>query len=282
MELYEINPHIRYIRVGGNVFKAHSEISICYDARIFFFESGRGSVTVNGKKHPITDGTLMYFPPLSRYRFTIDEEHPIKIVLVNFDLTCKFAHIRAVLGIGTERSFDESLSPKYELPSELSEPIIINIPTLKTRLLQCNESFRSQNEMRAERASAYLKLCIVEMLSHKIAEVRPPIYESVMNFIKENYQNHSVTNQKIAEKFNYHPNHLNLVIKKHTGMSLREYIIHYRLEVSKELLLSDERTVSEIAWDSGFCSAAYFTKMFKEKNGITPMQYRRIARCSQI
>jgi len=49
MELYEINPHIRYGRIHKASFKVRTDISICYDARLFFFENTEGTITVNGK-----------------------------------------------------------------------------------------------------------------------------------------------------------------------------------------------------------------------------------------
>ena len=54
-----------------------------------------------------------------------------------------------------------------------------------------------------------------------------------------------------------------------------EYLTEYRIEMSKKLLKASDDTVMEIALESGFSSAAYFGKIFKEFCGMTPGAYRK-------
>ncbi len=62
-------------------------------------------------------------------------------------------------------------------------------------------------------------------------------------------------------------------IKALTDQTVTEYIRHYRLEKAAELLQQKAGTVSEIAYQVGFESLSYFSKVFQEKFGLPPSEY---------
>lgn len=274
MHLYEINPHIRYGRIHKTSFKARSDISICYDARLFFFENTEGSITVNGKNYSVSNKTAVYLPPLQRYRINVDFKEETGVIILDFDLITQYADIKSSLGTANPFNFDPELSPKYDLPAELSEPIIKQIPEITSYITQCADNFSEKNTLYRERASALLKLCLLELVSQSAGRAHSALCTEILNYVHKNYADTSLTNEDIAEKFNYHSYHLNRVVKKETGKSLRSYIIHYRLEMAKNYLLTTSYNVSEIAFRTGFCSSAHFIKVFRERNGMTPKEYR--------
>ncbi len=63
--------------------------------------------------------------------------------------------------------------------------------------------------------------------------------------------------------------------KKITGLSVMEYILITRLSLAQEMLLNEKLTVSQISDQCGFSSLAYFCNIFKQRNGQTPLQYRK-------
>ena len=67
------------------------------------------------------------------------------------------------------------------------------------------------------------------------------------------------------------------LIKKETGRKPKDHINDFIIEKAKNLLLSTENSVSEIAYDLGFNYPHYFTRLFKSKTGQTPIQYRNMA-----
>ncbi|MFN8252462.1 MAG: helix-turn-helix domain-containing protein [Ferruginibacter sp.] len=70
-------------------------------------------------------------------------------------------------------------------------------------------------------------------------------------------------------------------LKKITGLSPAQYIKSVRLQKAKEMLEADF-TVSEAAFESGFGTLSNFTKVFREKYGITPSQWRQTRPVQQI
>lgn len=59
--------------------------------------------------------------------------------------------------------------------------------------------------------------------------------------------------------------------------TVTEYVRHIRLESSRELMRSADLNVSQVVYSIGFTSRSYFSKIFKEKYGITPNEYRKNA-----
>lgn len=62
--------------------------------------------------------------------------------------------------------------------------------------------------------------------------------------------------------------------KIYTGMAPGQYFIQLKIQKSKELLADPQLTVKSIAYSLNFDSIGYFSKLFREKTGLTPMQFR--------
>lgn len=59
------------------------------------------------------------------------------------------------------------------------------------------------------------------------------------------------------------------------GRTVTEYIRHVRLETSRELMETTDLNISQIVYSIGFTSRSYFSKIFKEKYGMTPMELKK-------
>jgi AraC-like DNA-binding protein len=70
-------------------------------------------------------------------------------------------------------------------------------------------------------------------------------------------------------------NYFGDLIKKETGKSVQEYIQMKVIDVAKERIFDLGKSVSEIAYELGFKYPQHFTRLFKQKVGSTPKEYRR-------
>lgn len=80
----------------------------------------------------------------------------------------------------------------------------------------------------------------------------------------------------LADKVNLSPNYLSDLLKKETGMNTKDHIHHFLIEEAKNILLSSNKSVSEIAYELGFEYPQYFSKLFKQKTGNTPQEFRNL------
>jgi AraC-like DNA-binding protein len=89
-----------------------------------------------------------------------------------------------------------------------------------------------------------------------------------MHFSKE----HSV--KFYADQLSMHPNHLNALIKKQTGISAKESIQSRIMLETKYLLHSTKLPIKQISSQMGFNDPNYFTTFFKRSENISPVNYR--------
>lgn len=83
------------------------------------------------------------------------------------------------------------------------------------------------------------------------------------------------TAKEFADNLSLHPNHLNVLLKKHTGQNVSTHIKNRLLEESKALLVQTDWTLQEIGYCIGFADQPNFSQFFKKNTGITPNEFRR-------
>lgn len=98
--------------------------------------------------------------------------------------------------------------------------------------------------------------------------------QKVKGYLKQN-RTGKITSEDLCRHFSCSRSYLSHNFKKETGLSIREYLLNLRLEDAKSLLCYSELNVTEIAFSVGFTDANYFSYVFKEKVGLSPLAYRK-------
>lgn len=84
-----------------------------------------------------------------------------------------------------------------------------------------------------------------------------------------------ITMQKIADELGVSYAWFRKMFKLYTGIAPQQYFIQLKIEKAKMLLGDPNKSVKEIAYDLNFESSFYFSKLFKEKVGLSPDQYKK-------
>lgn len=102
------------------------------------------------------------------------------------------------------------------------------------------------------------------------------ISKRVKKYIEENYSNSEVTLDNTAKLFNINKNYLTKLMKEELGSTFIDYLTYIRLAKAKEILLDPSfySNIGDIAKKVGFNSQHYFSRVFKNKEGISPLEYR--------
>jgi AraC-like DNA-binding protein len=77
-----------------------------------------------------------------------------------------------------------------------------------------------------------------------------------------------------AERMNLSPNYFSDLLRSETGKTTQDHIHHYLLDKAKNLLANSDLSISEIAFELGFEYSQNFSKLFKNKTGLSPTLYR--------
>ena len=79
-----------------------------------------------------------------------------------------------------------------------------------------------------------------------------------------------------ADRAHLSTHYLSDLLKKETGRTAKDHINDFVVEKAKNLLMGSNDSISEIAYDLGFNYPHYFTRVFKSKTGMTPVEYRSL------
>lgn len=100
------------------------------------------------------------------------------------------------------------------------------------------------------------------------------IVQTALEYISKNYA--EVTASQLARYCNLSYSYFSRIFNKVMHQSFSEYLNHYRITKSEQMLCSTDMSVSEIAYAVGFSTPSYFIQQFKAKKNISPKQYRLI------
>jgi AraC-like DNA-binding protein len=79
-----------------------------------------------------------------------------------------------------------------------------------------------------------------------------------------------------AEQLNLSPNYFGDLVKKETGKTAQEYIQLKLMDIAKEKIFDNKKSISEIAYELGFKYPQHFTRLFKHHIGYSPSEYRAL------
>jgi two-component system response regulator YesN len=102
-----------------------------------------------------------------------------------------------------------------------------------------------------------------------------PIVQTIKEFIDKNLDK-DITRESLAEMVYLNQDYLARIFKKEIGESIGNYITGKRVEVAKEYLEKTSESVNSIAIKVGYDNFSYFTKIFKDRQGMTPKEYRKL------
>ncbi|MBN2982322.1 response regulator transcription factor [Cohnella algarum] len=125
--------------------------------------------------------------------------------------------------------------------------------------------------------SRLLKEQIFELRKHKTEvqtnqAARNPI-DRALDYINARYLE-SLTLQEVADAVHVSKNYFSILFKKITGHNFIDYVILLRVQKARELLVTTDLKVYEVAEQSGFNDVKYFSKLFKKMTGCSPVDYR--------
>jgi len=99
---------------------------------------------------------------------------------------------------------------------------------------------------------------------------------SLFDVLNKNYADNEFSAENYAQILTMSKSQMYRRVTALTGYSPNDLLKEYRLEKAKELLRKKKHNVFEVALETGFTSASYFTKCFKTKFGLLPLAYQQL------
>lgn len=270
MNFSHLNPFVRSVGTL-EVINNQGECR-AYDSRLIYMISGDVSVAIEGEKaFHISVGNTLLIPAGTKYRL---KGQYLRAVVVTFDPVADWASETDKIQPSSPDSFDNEKCHSGDF-SPFDKPLLaMDMESERdTFIRMSNIATSAEGEWRAE-ISAMLKLILLKLAETVSDNALPArMVESLDQYIRENCSD-EISNTEIGAIFGYHPFYVSKVLKDKKGITLRQYIIAYRLKAAKALLEYTKKSMAEIAEETGFTDASYFTKTFRAAFGVTPKDFR--------
>ena len=270
MNYSKLNPVVH----GAAIYERIDRTEECaaYSSKLLYIISGDVTATVGGKKlGHLGGGSLLYIPPATPYRL---KGQYLRMAVISFDLTDEWAG-------------QDCPTPKESASFIKDEARIVSDATPFDRVITvedmraeedaikkiCELTVSAEGEYLAA-ISARLKLVLLKVAETTDENALPErMVEALGEYIRENV-GEDISNTELGAIFGYHPFYISNVLKAAKGMTLKQYITKYRLDLAKRMLEAGSGSIAEIAESCGFTDASYFTKTFRQATGMTPKEYR--------
>ena len=247
MDLNALNPEVRAVLLlDKGISQRESRFP---EARAVFVLSGDLAIECAGEVTHMRPNAFCYLPPYCPF-------------------AAKSKHVRAVVVrflpvFGTE-----------PIEEEASALFVEDMANERDTFLRMCDIYNSSASDAAPRLSAMLKLLLLGALVTEGEDALPAAMAANLDsYIRDNMAD-EISNTELGAVFGYHPFYVSQMLKKKLGITLKQYVIAYRLRTARSLLETTEKTTAEIAELTGFTDASYFTKTFKSTFGQTPKDYR--------
>ena len=145
----------------------------------------------------------------------------------------------------------------------------------KDKMLEAYYKLPILDKQRIDSAISLLKILIYYITSEKFFRYDYSIqFDSIDKYIEEHICD-KITVDDICNHFRIPRHLLYAIFDKESGDSIQEYIIKKRIRKAQHLLRDTNMSVSQISVKVGYSEYNYFFRIFKERVGVTPLQYRK-------
>lgn len=115
------------------------------------------------------------------------------------------------------------------------------------------------------------------LIANFIKPEQDEILQRAVDYIEKNI-NKDLSIYQISKSINVSKSVLYNKFHSHFKCTIGDYINSRRIEFSVNLLCNSTLSIEEVSQKSGFSSASYYTKIFKQQMGITPLKYKKASK----
>lgn len=242
-----------YIQTGTSIIRTFGQEYIVHQGNGFFINTdvvdskrnqnpGKPCLEINNLFHPVFLGGHFGSRITAKYLNPVLHNREISVHVIRRGNEC------------TDRILDNLIVLKEMNQKEIQEIQIRNLLS-ETWLLLMDELSQSKSSVIA--SSSEKEVLIKKMLA----------------YIHKEY-GEKLTLAAIAGSAGVSQREANRIFRDFIGQSPFEYLIEFRLERARQLLRETNLPITEIALSTGFNDGTYFGKVFREKYGLSPREYR--------
>lgn len=262
------NIHIRDAQHLKEIKRFVTHSHDCY--QILFLKSGTLRATIDGNTYIAKAPALLFISNLELHSL-----HPVGDLYERYYID--------ISPISDTQHFEESALFTILSCRPVGFCHVLDVSAYEERVEQLFKSLltehKSEFPFKAYREEILLYELLILLYRHA-----PHLFSSVefktaeiawliQRHIEANYRE-PIRIEELAAKFHIHSSYLSHEFKKSTGYSVHQYLIFWRLSVARQLLAETDLPITNIAYAVGFNDSSNFSRLFRQRVGCTPNNYR--------
>jgi len=268
-----------------NVFSIEKEIwDIEYHNHNFYeliiIESGKGSHHLNGITFTYQKGDVFLLRPSDAHEFSIQRK--TRFIYIKFTEnyiweslhTDKKSELNKVIRLMME---DSSFVYESAIRNKADREHMLQLAGIL--LYEFNNKSIYSKEASADLFSAMITILIrntmnsggKERVSKGTSQAEKILYYINVNAMDAD----KMKLENLAKEFTLSRNYISIYIKKQTGFSIQQHVMHQKIKAAEKLLKQSSYHINEIADQLGFNDASHFNKIFRSYKNMPPSVFRK-------
>ncbi|NLE12758.1 MAG: helix-turn-helix transcriptional regulator [Clostridiales bacterium] len=252
-----------------------------YQYRLMFVTEGSPTLVCGKEVYACDTDSLIFWAPGTWYSVGSSDVGDVCVITVffDFDKTRLGINVPATPCLPSEYDdehtgervcFEDScvFGDQFHMPSaKFLRPLFTRL--LSTRLLR--------NKYCSLACDAQLTLILLDIQRYaESTNIEPPdaSAEELLSYLRQAAVRR-VGCGELAAELGYSHSWLNRIVKRHTGMPMKDFLLLNKVRLAEDLLRYTPRTLTDIALSLGFSDSSHFIRTFSRFNGSTPAKYRQ-------
>lgn len=254
-----------FLHTGGWLFQ--DQLSVFFGAQksgfllILYTVSGKGCLIYEGKEYTLTEGQCFFIHCEQYHKYYTDRDSDWEFLWIHFNGSSSLGYYHEFVRNGFR------IIPCQD--TFFMERTIWRVIALHQRKDLTTEAISSNL------INSLLTELLIETATNSADTFLIPDYvRDIIKDIDKNYrQELSLSRfEALCHRSRYH---ISKEFKKYIGITVNEYIITTRISHAKDLLKYSDLSVNDITFEIGFNNVTHFINLFKARENLTPLAYRK-------
>ena len=243
--------------------------------QLIYCKEGIGEITVGENVHKAEPGYVYFVRPMVEHSIKqIDGMHllEVKFMVEDDQFNNELLKLPEIIPINDDTTLRVSVSDiaKEGISDDLYSHESTNA-TIQLLLVRLLRKYSTGTDIKRQ-DYYYLLPRGKSMDFQRMSDI---CFVQVVDYIEKNLDK-IITLDEIAELVHFNKSYLVERFKAVYGVPPMQYVNWMRIERAKVMLVKTDKSITEIAEESGFQSIHYFSRFFKEKEHISPQKYRAL------
>ena len=244
------------------------------EAELTLITKGSCKYQVNLIEHEVTEGVILFIPPLLLHSISLDSCEELVSETYVF-------HINFLGGNSTDICSTRDLTPlmnqEFSMPCLITpgHPLYVSLGKVFSQIAFLYDEAVAGYELALKSLflqAVFLLLQYSEKNTPSDTRASSDKLKQVLDYIELHYAE-PISVSELAKLCYFSDYHFMRFFKKHMDMTCVEYINNLRLEKSVELFEQGNSSILEVSLSAGFHNLSYFHRAFKKKYHMTPLSF---------